>query len=75
MLNKVCQRLPSLKFICIDTFCEHLRGSDIGFGERRRIVSQMLMGLLQVARTHQIAIVIVNNMRPGKREFIPGGGD
>ena len=75
MLESVCSKIPSLKFICIDTVCEHLRGTEIGYGERKRIVSQMLMGLLKVANKFGIAIVIVNNMRPGKREFIPGQGD
>jgi hypothetical protein len=35
MLEKVCQKIPGLKFICIDTICEHLRGSEIGYGERK----------------------------------------
>lgn len=33
------------------------------------------MGLMKVAQKFQIAIVIVNNMRPGKREFISGHGE
>lgn len=49
MLEQVCQKIAGLKFICIDTFCEHLRGSEIGYGERKRIVSAMLMGLLKIA--------------------------
>lgn len=75
MLENVCAKIPGLKFICIDTICEHLRGTEIGYGERKRIVSQMLMGLLKVANKFGIAIVIVNNMRPGKREFKEGEGD
>ena len=74
MLEKVCSTL-NLRFICIDTFSEHLRGSEIGFGERKRLVSQVLMGLLKVATKFGICVVIVNNMRPGKREFIHGQGD
>ena len=72
MLEKVCSTLNGLRFICIDTFSEHLRGSEIGFGERKRLVSQVLMGLLKVATKFGICVVIVNNMRPGKREFIHG---
>ena len=33
------------------------------------------MGLLKVANKFGICIVIVNNLRPGKREFISGHGE
>ena len=39
MLEKVCATITGLKFICIDTFSEHLRGSEMGYGERKRLVS------------------------------------
>jgi len=35
----------------------------------------MLMGLLKVAHRYSIAVVVVNNMKPGKREFIAGHGE
>ena len=75
MLEKVCATITGLKFICIDTFSEHLRGSEMGCGERKRLVSQILMGLLKVAAKFGICVVIVNNMRPGKREYIHGQGE
>jgi RecA/RadA recombinase len=71
MLEKVVLKLPELKLICIDTFSEHMRGNEMGFGDRKRMVSDLLMGLGRIANKFGICVVVVNNMRPGKREHIP----
>lgn len=38
-IEQVVQTLPNLKLIVMDTFCEHLRGSDHAFNERRRQIA------------------------------------
>ena len=45
MLEKIVEKFPKLKFIAIDTFCEHLRNPDHSYGERKRSVATFLMGL------------------------------
>lgn len=52
----------------VDTFCEHLKGHEHGYDVRKRTVATWLMGLQKVAAKFNIAVVIVNNMKSGKRE-------
>lgn len=66
MLEKVIERFPQLKLIVMDTFCEHLRSNELSFAEKKRTISLSLMGLQRVASKYNIAVVVVNNMRPGK---------
>lgn len=68
------QKIPLLKFMCIDTFCEHLRGGEMNYNERKSMISKMLMGLNRVAHKYGVCIVVINNMKSGKREYIHGGG-
>lgn len=68
MLEQVVQKFPTLKVIVIDTFCEHLKGHEHGYESKKRTVALWLMGLQKVATKYNIAIVIVNNMKSGKRE-------
>jgi hypothetical protein len=68
------QSIPGLKFLCIDTFSEHLKpGNEISHYDRRKMISEMLMSLNKVAHKYGVCVVLVNNMKPGKREYIPGG--
>lgn len=69
-LEEVVQSLPKLKLIVMDTFCEHLRGSDHSFNERRRLIAQMVMSFQRIASRYNICIVLTNCMKTGKREFI-----
>ena len=69
MLEKVVLKFPQLRLIVMDTFCEHLRGSDMNYGDRKRAVAQILMGLQKVAMKHNIAVVVLNNMKTGRRDF------
>ena len=69
-LEEVVQQFPSLKLIVMDTFCEHIRGSDQGFTERRKTIATMVMAFQRVAAKNGISVVLVNNMKTGKREFI-----
>ena len=54
----------------MDTFCEHIRGGDLGFAERKKTIAAMLMTFQKVAVKKGIAIALVNNMKTGKREYI-----
>lgn len=45
MLEQVVQKFPQLKLLILDTFCEHLRSSEQGYGERKRTIALMLLGL------------------------------
>ena len=69
MLEQVVLKFPQLKLIVLDTFCEHLRTSEHGFAERKRTVANWLVGLQKVACKFGIAVVVVNNMKTGRREM------
>lgn len=62
-------KFPQLKLIVLDTFCEHLKMTEHGFAERKRTVSQWLNGMQKVAAKFNIAVVVVNNMKTGRREM------
>lgn len=77
-LDEIVDRLPNLKLIVMDTFCEHLRGSDFAFNERRRQIAQMIMTFQRIAARKNLCFVVTNCMKTGKREFIqhkPGQDD
>ena len=38
-LEQVVQTLPNLKLIVMDTFCEHLRGTDNTYAEKKRVIA------------------------------------
>jgi RecA/RadA recombinase len=69
-LEEVVQKFKNLKLVVMDTFAEHLRGSENNYSERRRMVSMILMNFQRIAAKYGIAFVLVNNMKTGKREFI-----
>ena len=69
-LEQVVEKIPNLKLIVMDTFSEHLRGSEHGFNERRRAISHLVMTLQRIAARHSLCIVLTNSMKTGKREFI-----
>lgn len=69
-LDEVLERLPNCRIVVMDTFCEHLKGSDHGFNERRRLISTMIMCFQRIAARHNVSFVLLNQMRTGKREFI-----
>lgn len=51
---------------------------DINYNEKKRMISSALMTLIQCARKYNVAVVLVNNMKTGKKEFMsenmPGMG-
>ncbi len=64
------QQFPRIRLIIFDTFSEHFRLSELGYGERKRILSQALMGLLEMAQKYQLCVVLVNNMKLSKKDFL-----
>lgn len=56
-----------------DTFSEHFRLPDLNYNERKRIISQALMGLLTCAAKHGLSVVIVNQMKNRKKDFLHDG--
>ncbi|CDW73853.1 dna repair protein rad51 homolog 3 [Stylonychia lemnae] len=68
--------LSKVKIIIFDTLSEHFKLSDISYQERKRIISQALMGLLELAQKFQISVVLINNMKLQKKDFQSeiGGG-
>ena len=64
------QKFPKLKLIVMDTFAEHLRGSENNYSDRRKTVSMMLMNFQRIAAKYGLTFVIVNNMKTGRREFV-----
>lgn len=46
----------------------------MNYNERKSMISKMLMGLNRVAHKYGVCIVVINNMKSGKREYIHGGG-
>ena len=69
-LEQVIEKFPQIKLVVLDTFCEHLKISEHGFAERKRTVSYWLIGLQKVAAKFNVAIVVVNNMKTGRREMM-----
>jgi RecA/RadA recombinase len=64
------QQFPRIRLVIFDTFNEHFRLPELGYGERKRILSQALMGLLEMAQKYQLCVVLVNNMKNSKKEFL-----
>ena len=46
----------------------------MNYNERKSMISKMLMGLNRVAHKYGVCIVVINNMKSGKREYSHGGG-
>lgn len=45
MIDQIIKRLPNLKLIVLDTFAEHFRATDVGYNERKKMITTALMGL------------------------------
>lgn len=69
MLDNLIRKIPNLKVILLDTFSEHFRSTDIGFNERRKMIHNSLMGLQKRASEFGVSIILINNMKSGKREL------
>ncbi len=54
----------------MDTFCEHLRATDVNYTDRKKIINTCLTTFLSLVSTKNICIVLVNNMKTGKKEFL-----
>ena len=40
MLDKIISKIPKLKLIVIDTFSEHLRATDVGYNDRKKMIAE-----------------------------------
>lgn len=45
MIDSIIKKLPNLKLIVLDTFSEHFRATDVGYNERKKMITTALMGL------------------------------
>ena len=45
MLDKIVTRVRNLRLIVIDTFAEHYRATDVGYNDRKKMISSALTGL------------------------------
>ena len=70
MLEKVVTKIGNLKLIVIDTFSEHFRATEQGYNDRKKMISDALVGLQNIAYRYGIAVVLVNNMKTGRRDYV-----
>ena len=70
MLEKIVLKIPNLKLIIIDTFAEHFRATDVGYNDRKKMIATALMGLQTVASRHGISVILINNMKTGRRDYV-----
>ena len=56
--------------IIIDTFAEHFRATDVGYNDRKKMIATALMGLQMNASKYGISVVIINNMKTGRRDYV-----
>ena len=70
MLDKIVARVRNLRLIVIDTFAEHYRATDVGYNDRKRMISSALTGLQAIAAKHNICVCLINNMKTGRRDAV-----
>lgn len=70
MLEKIIGQISNLKLIVIDTFSEHLRATDVGYNDRKKMIATSLMGLQQLAAKYGICVILINNMKTGRRDYV-----
>ena len=70
MIDSIIKKLPNLKLIVLDTFAEHFRATDVGYNERKKMITTALMGLQASAVKHGICVVLINNMKTGRKDFV-----
>lgn len=63
-------KIPNLRLIVIDTFSEHFRATDMSYADRKKMIASALSGLQQVAEKHKLSIVLINNMKTGRRDAV-----
>lgn len=70
MLDKIVTRIRNLRLIIIDTFAAHYRATDVGYNDRKKMIAAALTGLQQIAAKHNLCVVLVNNMKTGRRDAV-----
>ncbi len=62
-----------MKLVVFDSFAAHLRATDMNYNERKRQISYNLMNMGRLADKYQVQIVLVNQMKSGKKDFMGDG--
>jgi RecA/RadA recombinase len=62
--------MSNLKLIIIDTFAEHFRATDVGYNDRKKMIATALMSLQTLATKYGICVVLINNMKTGRRDYV-----
>ena len=70
MLGQLVVKIPNLKLIVIDTFSEHFRATDMSYADRKKMIASALSGLQQIADKHKLCVVLINNMKTGRRDAV-----
>jgi len=42
MLDQIVVKIPDLRLIIIDTFAEHFRATDVGYNDRKKMITTAL---------------------------------
>jgi hypothetical protein len=42
----------------------------MGYNDRKKMIANALMGLQMIANKYKICVVIVNNMKTGRKDFV-----
>ena len=70
MLEKIIMKMSNIKLIMIDTFAEHFRATDVGYNDRKKMIADALTSLQRLAYKYKICVVLVNNMKTGRKDFV-----
>ena len=70
MLEKIILKISNLKLIIIDTFAEHYRATDVGYNDRKKMIATALMSLQTLAQKYGVCVVLINNMKTGRRDYV-----
>jgi RAD51-like protein 2 len=62
MLPSFCASHPGVRLIVLDSIAFHFRHAFHDMAHRTRVLSDMLQQLNKVARSHQLAVLLVNQM-------------
>mmetsp|Transcript_24745 Transcript_24745/g.38527 ORF Transcript_24745/g.38527 Transcript_24745/m.38527 type:complete len:131 (-) Transcript_24745:242-634(-) len=70
MLDSIVARIPNLRLVVLDTFSEHFRSTDMGYNDRKKLIADALVGLQKIAYQRGISIILINNMKTGRRDYV-----
>ena len=62
-LEKILKRNTKIRVIAVDVWTLYLKTSEGGYGERKRILSNVLVRFLTLAKKYRVAIILVNTLK------------